>query len=83
MAYNIRYLAKYIVSLKDFNVFYILPYKQQLVLYTRNDVKYSFLLSSIYNMLTYGQMVLHANLQSEMVLTIFTFLLRVIIFNRL
>ena len=44
--------------------------------YTRNAVKYSFLLSSIDRMINYGlkgqQMVLHANLQSEMVLTIFT-----------
>ena len=42
-------------------------------LYTRNAVKYSFLLSCIDKMLNYGlksqQMVLHANLQSEMVLT--------------
>ena len=45
-------------------------------LYTRNAVKYSFLLSCIDRMLNYGfksqQMVLHAYLQSEMVLTIFT-----------
>ena len=45
-------------------------------LYTRNAVKYSFLLSCIDRMLNYGlksqQMVLHADLQSEMVLTIFT-----------
>ena len=45
-------------------------------LYTRNAVKYSFLLSCIDTMLNYGvkrqQMVLHANLQSEMVLTTFT-----------
>ena len=45
-------------------------------LYTRNAVKYSFLLSCIDRMLNYGfkshQMVLHANLQSEMILTIFT-----------
>ena len=44
--------------------------------YTRNAVKYSFLLSCIDRMLNYGfksqQMVLYANLQSEMVLTIFT-----------
>ena len=48
-------------------------------LYTRNAIKYSFLLSCIDIMLNYGlksqQMVLHANLQSEMVLTIFTFFL--------
>ena len=47
-------------------------------LYTRNTVKYSFLLSCIDRMLNYGlksqQMVLHANLQSELVLTIFTIL---------
>ena len=45
-------------------------------LYTRNAVKYSFLLSCIDRMLNHGlksqQMVLHANLQSEMVPTIFT-----------
>ena len=45
-------------------------------LYTRNAVKYSFLLSGIDRTLNNGlksqQMVLHANLQSEMVLTIFT-----------
>ena len=47
-------------------------------LYTRNAVEYSFLLSCIDRMLNYGlksqQMVLHANLQSEMVLIIFTIL---------
>ena len=46
--------------------------------YTRNAIKYSFLLSCIDRMLNYGlksqQMVLQANLQSEMVLTIFTIL---------
>ena len=45
-------------------------------LYSRNAVNYSFLLLCIDRMLNYGlkcqQMVLHANLQSEMVLTIFT-----------
>ena len=45
-------------------------------LHTRNAVRYSFLLSCIDRMLNYGlksqQMVLHANLQSEIVLTIFT-----------
>ena len=47
-------------------------------LYTRNAVKYSFLLSCInrMRMLNYclksQKMVLHVNLQSEMVLTIFT-----------
>ena len=44
--------------------------------YSRNAVKYSFLLSRIDRMLNYGlesqQMVLHANLQSEMVRTTFT-----------
>ena len=44
--------------------------------YTRNAVRYSFLLLCIDRMLNYGlktqQMVLHANLQSEIVLTIFT-----------
>ena len=47
-------------------------------LYTRNAVKCSFLLSCIDRMLNYGlksqQMVLHAYLQNEMVLTIFTIL---------
>ena len=45
-------------------------------LYTRNAVKYSFLLLCINRMLNYAlksqQMVLHANFQSEMVLSIFT-----------
>ena len=44
--------------------------------YTRNAVKYSFLLSCIDRMLNYGlkspQMVLLAKLQSEIVLTLFT-----------
>ena len=62
-------------------------------LYTRNVVKYSFLLSCIDRMLNYGlksqQMVLHAKLQNEMVLTIFAIFLGggggggVIIFNSL
>ena len=56
-------------------------------LYTRNAVKYSFLLSCIIRMLNDGikrqQMVLHANLQSEMGLSIFTFFGGVIIFNSL
>ena len=56
-------------------------------LYTRNAEKYSVLLSCIDRMLNYGlksqQMVLHANLQSETVLTIFTILFGVIIFNSL
>ena len=46
--------------------------------YSRNVVKYSFLLSCIDRMLNYGlksqQIVLHDNLRSEMVLTIFTIL---------
>ena len=45
-------------------------------LHNRNAVKYSFLLSCIDRMLNFGlksqQMVLHANLQSKMVLIIFT-----------
>ena len=68
-------------------------------LYNRNAVKYSFLLTCIDRLLNYGfksqQMVLHANLQKEMVLTIFTIFFlfwggggggvggRVIIFNSL
>ena len=48
-------------------------------LYTRNAVKYSCLLSCIDRMFNYGlksqQMVLHANLHSEMVLTLFTIFL--------
>ena len=61
-------------------------------LYTRNAVKYRFLLSCIDRMLNYGlksqEMVLHANLQSKMVLTIFTIFFflgggGVIIFNSL
>ena len=44
--------------------------------YSRNAVKYSFLLPCIDRMLNYGlksqQIVLHANLQVEMVITIFT-----------
>ena len=44
--------------------------------YTRNAVKNSFLLYRIDRMLNYGlksqQMVLHANLQNKMSLTIFT-----------
>ena len=79
MTYSIRYLAIYVGSLKVCNVRYILSYKHQnMELYTRNDVKYSLLLSGIDRMLHYGlksqQMVLHVNLQSEMVLTIFTIL---------
>ena len=76
MTYTIRYLAIYIGSLKVCNVHYILSYKQyNMELYTKNAVKYSFLQSCIDRMLNYElkcqQMVLHANLQSEMVLTIF------------
>ena len=55
--------------------------------YTRNAFKYIFLLSCIDRMLDYilksQQMVLHANLQSEIVLTIFTFLFGVIIIQQL
>ena len=47
-------------------------------LYTRNAVKYSFLLSCIDRMLNYGlkrqQIVMHANLHSEKALTIFIIL---------
>ena len=77
MTYNIRYLSLYIRSLKVCNVRYILSYKHQnMELYTRNAVNYSFLLSCIDRMLNYDlksqQIVLHTNLQSKMVLTIFT-----------
>ena len=70
MPFNIRYLAIYIGSLKVCNVRYILSYKlQNMKLYTRNVVKYSFLLSCIDRMLNYGlksqQMVLHTNLQMK------------------
>ena len=48
-------------------------------LYTRKAVKYNFLLSCIDRMLNYGlksqQKELHANMQSKMVLTIFTIFL--------
>ena len=88
MTYNIRYLAIYIGSLKVCNVRYILSYKHlNMKLYTRNAVMYSFLLSCIDRMLNHGlksqQMVLHANLQSEMVLSIFTIFWGVFIFNSL
>ena len=77
MTYNIKYLAIYIGNLKVCNVRYILSYEHlTMELYTGNAVKYSFLLSCIDRMLNCGlkrqQMVLHANLQSEMVLTIIT-----------
>ena len=77
MAYNIRYLAIYIGCLKVCKVRYILSYKHSdMELYIKNAAKYNFLLSCIDIMLNYGlksqKMVLHANLQSEMVLTIFT-----------
>ena len=80
MTYNIRYLAIYIGSLKVCNVRYILSYKHQnMELYTRKTLKYSFLLSCIDRMLNSGfksqQMVLHVNFQSEMVLPIFTIFL--------
>ena len=81
MAYTIRYSAIYIGSLKVCNVRYILSFKHKnMELFTRNAIMYSFLLSCIDRMLNYGtksrQMVLHANLQSEIVLTIFTIFLR-------
>ena len=77
MTYDIKYLAIYIGSLKVCDVRYILSYKHlNMELDTRNAVRYSFLPSCIDRMLNYGlksqQMVLHANLQSEIVLTIFT-----------
>ena len=77
MTYNIRYLAIYMGCLKVCNVRYILSYTHyNMELYTRIAVKYSFLLSCIDRILNYGlksqQLVLLANLQSEMVLTIFT-----------
>ena len=79
MIYNLRYLAIYIGRLKVCNVRYILSYKHlNTELNARNAVKYSSLLSCIDRMLSYGlksqQMELHANLLSEMVQTIFTFL---------
>ena len=93
MIYNIRYLAIYIGSLKVCNVRYTWSYKHlNIELYTRNAVKYKFLLLCIDRMLNYGlkspQMVLHANFQSEMVPTILTIFWRgggggVIIFNSL
>ena len=52
MTYNIRYLAICIGSLKVGNLRYILSYKlQNMKLYTRNEVRYSFLLSCIDRML--------------------------------
>ena len=55
MTCNIRYLAIYIGSLKVCNVRDILSFKlQNMKLYTRNTVKYSFLLSCIDRMLKYG-----------------------------
>ena len=71
MTYNLRYLAIYIGSDKVCNVRYILSYKlQNMKLYTRNTVKYSFLLSCIDRMINYGlksqQMVLHSNLQVKL-----------------
>ena len=88
MTYNIRYLAIYIESLKVCNVRYILSYKRlNMEPYTRNAVKNSFVLSCIDRMLNCGlksqQMVLHAYLKSEMVLTIFIIFWGVIIFNSL
>ena len=55
MTYNIRYLAINIGSLKVCNVRYILSYKlKNMKLYTRNVVKFNFLLSSIERILNYG-----------------------------
>ena len=76
MTYNIKYKAIHRGSHKVCNVRYILSCKHyNMELYTRNAFKYSFILSCIDKMLNYDlkmqQMVLHANLQSEMVLTIF------------
>ena len=86
MTYNIRYVAIYTGSLKICNVRYILSCKHQnMEIYIRNALKY--LLSCITRMLHYGlksqQMVYHANLQSEIVLTISTILSGVIIFKSL
>ena len=79
MTYNIRYSAINIGRIKVCNVRYTLSYKHQnMESYTRNAVQYSILLSCIYRLLNYGlksqQMLLHTNLQSEMVLSIFTIL---------
>ena len=55
MTYNMRCLAIFIGSLKVYNVRYILSYKlQNIKLYVRNAVKYSFSLSCIDSMLKYG-----------------------------
>ena len=55
MTYNMRYLAIFVGTLKVCNVRYILSYKlQNIKLYIRNAVKYSFLLSCIDIMLNYG-----------------------------
>ena len=56
MTNNIRYLAIYIGILKVCNVRYILSYKlQNMKLYTRNAVKYSFFtIVCIDRMLNYG-----------------------------
>ena len=63
MKYNMRYLAIFVGTLKVCNVRYILSYKlQNIKLYIRNAVKYSFLLSCIDIMLNYG-------LKSEDVIT--------------
>ena len=73
MTYNIRYLAIYMGSLKVCNVRYILSYTHyNMELYTRNAVKYSFLLSCIDRILNYGLKSQQIVLRSEMVLTIFT-----------
>ena len=54
MIYKIRYLAIYVASLKVCNVYYILLYKKQNVIYIRNDVMHSFSIVLIYQMLIYG-----------------------------
>ena len=55
MTYNIRYLAIYLESLEVGYVCYILSYKlQNMKPYTRNEVRYRFLLSCIDRMLNYG-----------------------------
>ena len=79
-------MAIYVGSLKVCNVRYILAYKHQNIeLYARNAVKYSYLLLRIDRMLNYGlksqQMELHPNVQSEMVLTIVTILFGIFICN--
>ena len=88
MICNIRYLAIYIISLKVCNVRYILSFKlQNMKLNTRNAVKYSFF-TIVYRYndqlwFTKSTDGITCYLASEIVLTIFTILFEVIIFNRL